>query len=225
MMLARLLAMAVVLLSLLASADAGAGPPTDQLRGHVERVLKILDDPALLSDGKAAERRATIRAIAGEIFDFEEISLRSLGRHWQARTTAERKEFVQLFGELLERTYISRIEGYSGEKIAYVGEALDSDQATVRTRIVTKQGTEVPVDYRMLLRGDRWRAFDVTIEGVSLVGNYRTQFNSIIQRASYPELVAKLRAKQDERTDEGATKRRERKVEASTGPAPRRQAP
>jgi len=175
-----------------------AGPPTEQLRDRIDRVVKVLEEPALKKDAKTTDRRATLRTIANEIFDFAEISQRSLGRHWQARTPPEREEFVALFGDLLERTYVSKIEIYSGERVAYAGEMVDGDQATVRTRIITKQGTEVPVDYRMFQRDGRWRVFDVNIEGVSLVANYRTQFNAIIVRSSYQDLVTKLKAKQDE---------------------------
>jgi phospholipid transport system substrate-binding protein len=178
--------------------SAWAGPPTEQLRDRIDRVVKVLEEPGLKKDAKATERRATLRGIANEIFDFAEISQRSLGRHWQTRTPPEREEFVTLFGDLLERTYISKIESYSGERVVYAGELVDGDQATVRTRIITKQGTEVPVDYRMFQRDGRWRVFDVNIEGVSLVGNYRTQFNAIIVRSSYQDLVTKLKAKQDE---------------------------
>lgn len=186
-------------LALLTVNGASAGPPTDQLRGSVDSVLRTLSDPEMKKEAKTAERRRLIRAAAGEIFDFTEISRRSLAVHWQARTPAERQQFVALFGDLLEHTYISKIEGYSGEKILYVGESIDGNQAVVRTRIVGKQGTETPVDYRMLVDGGRWRAYDVSIEGVSLVQNYRSQFNSIIQRSGYAELAAKLKAKQDER--------------------------
>ena len=186
-------------LTLLLVNGVSAGPPTDQLRTSVDSVLRTLSDPEMKKEAKTAERRRVIRAAAGEIFDFTEISRRSLAVHWQARTPAERQEFVALFGDLLEHTYISKIEGYSGEKILYVGESIDGNQAVVRTRIVGKQGTETPVDYRMLVDGGRWRAYDVSIEGVSLVQNYRSQFNSIIQRSGYPDLAAKLKAKQGER--------------------------
>ena|SRR5919106_4156937 len=178
---------------------AAAGVPTDQLRTSVDAVLKILTDPELKKESKAAERRQAMRAVAADIFDFTEISRRSLGIHWQARTPAERQQFVALFSELLEDSYMTKIESYSGEKIQYPGETMDGDRAIVRTRIVTKQGTEIPVDYIMFKQGDRWRVYDVNIEGVSLVANYRAQFNSIITRSGYPELVAKLKAKQDER--------------------------
>src|SRR6266542_4104166 len=191
---ARALVALAAALALLTASAAAAGPPTDQLQGSIDLVLKTITDPELKKEANTARRRATIRSIANEIFDFAEISQRSLGRHWQARTPAEREEFVRLFGDLLEHSYITKIESYSGEKIQY-----DGDVAVARTRIVTKQGTEIPVDYRMLLKDNRWRAYDVNIEGVSLVANYRTQFNAIIQRTGYPDLVAKLRAKQAER--------------------------
>ena len=206
--------------------DAAAGPPTDQLHGSIDLVLKILSDGELKTEAKTAQRRAMIRTVAHEIFDFREISQRSLARHWQARTPAEREEFVRLFGDLLEHSYITKIEGYSGEKIQYVGELADGDVATVKTRIVSKQGTEIPVDYRMFRNGERWRAYDVAIEGVSLVANYRTQFNSIIGRTGYPDLVAKLKAKQDERTgSREASRRDEGVVPASIPPARRPQTP
>jgi phospholipid transport system substrate-binding protein len=179
-------------------APAAAGAPSDQLRGAVDRVLKTLDDPALKGDGKAVERRVAVRKIANDIFDFGEIAKRSMARHWQPLSEAQRSEFVGLFADLLERSYISKIETYGGEKIQYTGERSEGEYATVSTKIITKNGTEVPVDYRMIRRGERWLVYDVSIEGVSLVSNYRTQFNKIIQTTSYNELVSKLRTKQDE---------------------------
>jgi phospholipid transport system substrate-binding protein len=180
------------------AAPAAAGVPTDQLKGAVERVLRTLDDPTLKGEARLPERRVAVRKIANEIFDFSEIAKRSMARHWQPLSEAQRTEFVGLFAELLERSYISKIETYGGEKIQYTAERADGDFATVSTRIVTKNGTEVPVDYRMIKRADRWLVYDVSIEGVSLVSNYRTQFNKIIQTTSYNELVLKLRNKQDE---------------------------
>jgi phospholipid transport system substrate-binding protein len=190
--------LAGVLVVGLSSAPAAAGVPTDQLKGAVERVLKTLDDPVLKGDARLGDRRVAVRKIANEIFDFSEIAKRSMARHWQPLSEAQRTEFVGLFADLLERSYISKIETYGGEKIQYTAERADGDFATVSTRIVTKNGTEVPVDYRMIKRADRWLVYDVSIEGVSLVSNYRTQFNKIIQTTSYNELVSKLRNKQDE---------------------------
>ena len=190
-------------------APAAAGVPTDQLRGAVERVLKTLDDPALKGEGKVGERRVAVRKIANEIFDFGEIAKRSMARHWQPLSEAQRNEFVGLFADLLERSYISKIETYGGEKIQYTAERADGEYATVSTKIITKNGTEVPVDYRMVRRsGDRWLVYDVSIEGVSLVANYRTQFNKIIQTSSYNELVSKLKNKQDELLAEDTGKKK-----------------
>jgi len=143
-----------------------------------------------------------VRQIAEEIFDFTETAKRSLGRHWHSRTPAERKEFVDLFATLLERSYLSKIELYNGERIAYLGDTIDGDQALVRTKILTRQGTEVPVDYKMFRHGDRWLVYDVIIEGVSLIANYRTQFNKIIQTSSYQELVRKMKSKQGDFGDD-----------------------
>ena len=181
---------------------AHAGAPTDQLRTQIERVLKVLDDPELKRDGKQAARRAVVRKIADEVFDFAETAKRSLGRHWQSRTPGEREEFVQLFADLLERSYISRIELYGGEKIGYAGDTIQGDLATVRTKLTTRQGTEIPIDYRMLQKNSRWVVYDVIIEGVSLIANYRTQFNKIIQTSSYKELVKKMKTKQEEFLEE-----------------------
>jgi phospholipid transport system substrate-binding protein len=175
-----------------ASADAGA--PTDQLRSSVDQMVKVLDDPALKADSRAQDRRAAIRKEAQVVFDFGETAKRALGRHWQGLSEKDRQEFTGLFTDLIERAYISKIERYSGERIAYAGESVEDGLATVRTRFVTKQGTEIPVDYRMQQRGDRWLVYDVMVEGVSLINNYRTQFDKIIQTSSYAELVRKMKA-------------------------------
>jgi phospholipid transport system substrate-binding protein len=190
-----------------AASSVFAGAPTDQLRGQIDKVLKLLEDPELKKETKVAERRVAVRRVAEQIFDFGETAKRSLGRHWASRTPTERDEFIPLFADLLEHSYLSKIELYGGEKIAFAGDSVDGDQATVRTKILTKSGSEVPVDYRMLRKGDRWAVYDVIIEGVSLVSNYRTQFNKIIQTSSYEELVKKLRAKQGEFREDEKPKR------------------
>jgi len=176
--------------ALVTAGTAVAGEPTDQVRRSVDEVLKIVQSQP---DGPA--RRTAVRQAANRLFDFEETAKRALGPHWQQRTPAEHEEFVRLYSDLLEAAYVSKIDLYQGEKITYVGETVDGDQATVKTRIVTKQGNEVPVDYRLSREKDRWRVYDVIIEGVSLVADYRTQFNKIIQTSSYDDLVKRMRAK------------------------------
>jgi phospholipid transport system substrate-binding protein len=183
----------------LVASPATAGVPTDQLRVHVDRVFTLLEDPQFKKE-RVPQRRAAIRQIADEIFDFSETARRSLGPHWQPRSAGERQEFVKLFADLLEHSYVSKIELFDGEKISYVGDNVQGDQAVVRTMIVTRQGSEIPVNYRMHAKGDRWLVYDVEIEGVSLIANYRAQFNKIIRTSSYDELVRKLRSRQAEVT-------------------------
>jgi phospholipid transport system substrate-binding protein len=196
------LAVAIVVCLALARDGWAAPPPTEALRTQIDRVIKTIEDPELKKDSKLKERRVAVRKIAEDIFDYTETAKRSLGRHWQARTPAERKEFVDLFADLLERSYLSKIELYNGQKIAFLGDTVDGDQAVVRTKVVTRQGTEIPVDYRMYRQGERWLVYDVVIEGVSLIANYRNQFNKIIQTSSYQELVKKMKTKQAEFTDD-----------------------
>jgi phospholipid transport system substrate-binding protein len=174
---------------------AAASEPADQLKAAVDQVIKILEDPSLKASGKGEARREAIRRTTDGLFDWEETARQSLGPHWRQRTDVERRQFVALFRELLERTYLSKIELYSGEKITYGGDSVDGDMATVRTVMLTKKQQEVPIDYRMIRRGNRWLVYDVAVEGVSLVSNYRGQFNDIIRTASYPALVRKMEAK------------------------------
>lgn len=183
------------LIGVLMAWSALAGQPTDQLRPEIDRVIKTLEDPALKGDGKEAARRQALRAITESVFHWDEMARRSLGPHWQNRSDAERREFVNLFRDLIEQAYGSKIALYSGERVAFVGDSVEGDQATVRTRITTRQGKDVPVDYRMTRKDSRWLIYDVAVEGVSLVGNYRTQFNQIIRTSSYEELVRKLKSR------------------------------
>lgn len=178
---------------LLSPVTASAGEPADQLKASIDQVIKALEDPGLKSD--ADKRRATIRQIANNTFDFSEAAKRSLGRHWQAISQKEREEFTSLFADLLEHGYVARIEEYSGEKVAFTGDTVDGEYATVKTRFNTKKGTEIPVDYRMLSRSGRWLVYDVSVEGLSLVSNYRGQFNKIIETSSFQDLVKRMKAR------------------------------
>ena len=199
----RAWAMAVAcVVAIFAAGHALAGPVSEQLKETIDRVIKVLDDPALKGPDRTEERRVAVTKIAQEIFDFPEVARRSLARHWQPLTDKQREEFTALFADLLERSYVSKIELYSGEKITYANERIDGDTATVATRIATKSGAEVPIDYRLLKKGPRWLVYDVNIEGVSLVSNYRTQFNKIIQTSSFNDLIQKLKTKHEELGEE-----------------------
>ncbi len=186
----------------LAAAAAWAGPATDQVKNSVERVLKVVQDQELKKPQNAEKRRTQIREVARGLFDFEEMAKRALARHWAARTPEQRKRFIELFTDLLENSYVSKIESYGGEKIVYLPEQAEGDTVTVRSKIVTQRGTEIPLDYRLQKKGDRSEVYDVAIEGVSLVANYRTQFNKIITQSSYEELVKKMEQKQLEVAEE-----------------------
>lgn len=177
-----------------------AGPATDQVKGTVDQVIKILTDPTLKGEQKTKERRAKLRKTVLERFDFSEMSKRSMGRYWNERTPEERAKFVGLFTDLLERAYVDRVEGYTGEQILYLEETADGDYSEVRTKIITKRNQEIPINYRLQRADAKWEVYDIVVEGVSLVNNYRTQFSHIIRKsltpsAGYQELVKKMQAK------------------------------
>lgn len=184
----------MVLLALWGAAHVAADSVTDRLRPEIERVLQTLDDPTLKPAAKAIERRQVLREVTGGLFDWAEMAQRALGPHWDARSEAERAEFSELFRGLVERAYLAKIERYGGEKIAYAGESVDGEQATVRTRVVMRRG-DVSIDYRLSARGDRWLIYDVVVDGISLTANYRTQFNEVMTKSSYRELVKLMRAR------------------------------
>ena len=184
-----------VLLILMFAAPCFAGVPTDGIKETTDRILAVVSDPALKGPENKKKRGLLIRKAVDERFNWEAMTKRSLARHWRKRTEAEKKEFVALFGKLLERTYLDKVGSYSGEKVIYVGETIDGRYGTVTAKILTHSQTEVEVRYRLKeLNGD-WQVYDISVEGVSLVNNYRKQFSSIILRSSYDELVKKLRAK------------------------------
>lgn len=174
---------------------AMAGEPTEKIKETTNKILAIVTNPDLKDPGKEGQRRKLIRQAVNERFDWEEMTRRSLGTHWNARTADERKNFISLFGDLLERTYLDRVEGYSGEKVFYLGERLDGDYAEVDVKIVTTQNAEVPVKYRLKKKNNDWRVYDISISGVSLVNNYRVQFSGILAKSSYQDLVKQVEKK------------------------------
>lgn len=174
---------------------AFAGEPTVQVKQTVDAVLDVLRNKELKKPEKTEQRRAQIRKIVSGRFDFAEMAKRSLAQHWKKRTPEEQKEFVPLYADLLENTYIRKIEKYENEKVVYLEEKIEGDRATVKTNIVTTKNAEIPIEYRLLKEGDQWKAYDVVIEGVSLVNNYRNQFNNIISSGSFEELIKRLKNK------------------------------
>lgn len=182
---------------LLASASpASMATPTEVIRVAVEQVAQVAEDADLGRPAAAERRRIEMRRIAENLFDFQEMARRSLARHWTDRTAEQRDEFVRLFTDLLERVYFGKLENYSAERMVYVGETVDGDYATVRSKILTGRKGELPIEYRLHLVGSRWAVYDVLIDGMSFVSTYRAQFNRVIQTSSYDDLVQKLRTKE-----------------------------
>ena len=182
---------------------APATAPREIIQSAVTRVIAVLDgaepdrsDRAERGVPNTERARSEIRRIANDLFDFDEMAKRTLSRHWAARSRAEQAEFVSLFTDLLERSYLGRIETYAGEKVAYVGETVDGEYALVRSKIVSpRRRQDTALNYRMVYRDGRWRVYDVLIDGVSFVSTYRSEFNRVIAGSSYRALVDALRNK------------------------------
>lgn len=170
-----------------------AGVPSDQTRATIEKVLAILKEPAAKS-----ERRDRLRQAIYPSFDFAEMAKRSLGAHWQRRNPTEQQEFVKLFTDLVESSYVDAIESYNGEKVIVANEKQDNELAEVNTKIITNKGEEYAIDYKLHQTGGSWKIYDAVIENISLVNNYRSQFNRVIAKSSYEDLVAKMKDKQFE---------------------------
>lgn len=187
-----------VLAILLSVVAAHAGGPTEQLQSGMNRIFRALSDPGLKGPERAVERRAAVFSIAETLLDFSEMAKIALGRQWDQLSAQDREEFVQVFTTLIQRRYFSKLDLYDGEKVVYAAETIDGDRATIRSQVVTKNGSRIPVDFRMMLEaGDRWYLYDVVIDGMSLVGSYRVQFQKVIRTSSYDDLVRKLKAKAD----------------------------
>lgn len=191
----KILAFTLILSLAVLAEETWAGPPTEAVRGTVDEVIRLLSDPGLKSPAQKQQRRRQIKQTVDRRFDYEEMAKRSLP-NWGQLSAAQRREFVGLFAELLEASYAGKLEKYSGEKVAYQGEQVDGDRAEVRTQLVRKND-RIPINYR-LLNKSQWLVYDVVIEGVSLVNNYRSQFSRVISESSYPELVRRLRTKVEE---------------------------
>ena len=187
---------AIVLSVVWGAGAALAGPPTDSMKGTIDEVLRIVRDKELKQPAKTDERRALLEKVVAERFDYQEMSRRALGAPWNQLSDKEKQEFVSLFQTLLTSSYAEKVESYSGEGVQYLNERTEKDYAEVRTKILSGK-TEIPLDYRLINRGTDWRVYDVVVDGVSLVNNYRGQFTKILRASSNPDLVDQLRKKSD----------------------------
>ena len=170
-----------------------ASEPGDQVRQTVDNLLAILKDPGLSGESNKDERRQKIKQLIDQRFDFTEMAKRSLGSEWRRRSPSEQKEFVKRFGDLLERIYLDQIESYGRERVRYLEQRADSDYAKVPTKIVDSKGQEYSVDYRLHKVNGDWKVYDVIVEDVSLVNNYRTQFSRVLAKSSFEELLEAMK--------------------------------
>ena len=168
--------------------------PTEAMRNTVNQALDVLRDQELNKPERADERVTQLKKIVDSRFDYEEMAKRSLGAQWEKLGEREQQEFVGLFTEFLTSTYMEKIHDYAGEDVKFLNERLEKDYAEVKSLMVGKK-TEIPLDYRLLLKGGEWKAYDVVVDGISLVRNYREQFTSILRSSSYEHLAQMLREK------------------------------
>lgn len=171
---------------------------TDEVKKVVNEVIRIVTNKDLKKPQNARERRAEMKKAIGSIFDYGQMTKLSMGIHWKERNPAEQKELVKLFETLLENSYATKIESYNNEKIIYLKEDVEGDYAEVSSRVITEKGDEFSLVYRLGREGNKWMVYDVVIDGMSLVSNYRSQFNRIIEEQGYNELVKKLQTKSEE---------------------------
>ncbi len=170
------------------------GSATEAVKSTIEEVFAILSDENLKKPERAKERRALLEEVIGRRFDYTEMGKRTLGRHWKKLTEEQQVEFVALFQRFLSNSYTKNVDGYSGEQVKYLKERRKGDFAEVQTKVISNK-LQIPLDYRLLKKSNEWRVYDVVIDGVSLVKNFRGQFSRIIKSSSYQGLIQKLRAK------------------------------
>ncbi|MDH4301608.1 MAG: ABC transporter substrate-binding protein [Nitrospira sp.] len=173
-----------------------AGAPTEAMKATVDEVLRIVRDQDLKQKGKADERRQQLEKVVEARFDYTEMSRRALGAPWKQLTDQQKQEFVDLFRTLLTNSYADKIETYSGEGVEYLNERMEKEYAEVRTKVLSGK-TEIPLDYRLINKAEDWRVYDVVVDNISLVNNYRGQFTKILRASSYSDLVDQLRKKSE----------------------------
>lgn len=189
-------AVAFYLAGAFSTSIAAAATAMESVKSSVEQVVTLLEDKELKKIEHAMERRERLQQIFNQRFSYEEMSKRSLGAQWNNLNEAQRREFIDLFRQLLARTYTTTIEGYSGERFQYLSELNEGDYAEVRTKLISRKG-EIPINYRLLSKAGEWQVYDIVVDGISMVSNYRAQFTKIIRGSSYEDLVKQLQTKSE----------------------------
>ena len=197
----KILSVTLTLILAALSGMAFAGTPTNAVRSTVDQVIRLLSNPALKDPAQKNRILQQVRQVVDRRFDYEEMAQRCL-TNWNKLSPSQHREFVALFSELLATSYADKLAKYSGEKVSYVGDRVDGDLAEVKTMLL-RSNDRIPINYR-LINKSQWMVYDVVIEGVSLVNNYRSQFSRVISESSYGDLVKRLQAKVDEQRKAGS---------------------
>ena len=172
-----------------------AGAPLDSVKADINKVLDVLRDPSLAGEAGKKTKKQKIRSISDTMFDYTELSRRTLGPDWKKLNSAQQNEFIDLYKCLLENAYADKIITYTNEKVVFGKESpLTGTTSEVQTTVVTKKA-DIPINYRVIQKGGDWRVYDVVIEGVSLISNYRSQFREILMNNSPETLLDTLRKK------------------------------
>lgn len=172
-----------------------AASPMESIRETTDRVIEVLTDERFEAEEHRPELLELVSEIVKERFDWEAIARGALSTHWRDLSRTQQEEFTDLFARLMERTYAGRLDDYSGEEVIYLAEETEGGRARVTGRFITRNKQEIPVEYRMRKKDGAWLVYDILIEGVSMVRNYRVQFNDIIIKSSYEELVRRINEK------------------------------
>jgi phospholipid transport system substrate-binding protein len=190
-----LLSISFIAMMICAASPVYGGVPTEEIRTAIDQGIEILKSAKLDTNKQRSQVINQLREIVYTRFDFEEMAKRSLGSHWRRLNPQQQKEFVSAFTELLETTYADKIDLYEGQQVEYIGETIDKNYAEVNTRVIGKNRQSYTVDYKLHEIGGKWRIYDVIAENISLVNNYRSQFNRVIVNSSIEELMKRIRQK------------------------------
>ena len=185
----------LAVLMIFAAAAARAGEPIEVVKVAGDKAIRVLKDPKLQPKEKKKERIERLKEIVNPLFDYEEMARRSLGPHWRRRTPQEQREFVKLFRDYLDKVYSDKVDLYAGEKIIYGRETVEAEYAQVETTFVDTKGEEFSVVYRLRRNNGKWKVYDAVVENISVVNNYRSQFDRVISKYSFDELKRLLKEK------------------------------
>ena len=202
-----LIALVISVLHAASIAAVESGSATEALKKTIDQGLVILADEQLKKVGRSEDRMAALEKIIGERFDYEEMGKRTLGLEWKKLDEAQQKEFVGLFEKFLVHSYAGNVGAYSGEKVQYIKERRKGKYAEVQTKVISKK-LEIPIAYRLLKKSSNWLIYDIVIDGISLVKNFRGQFSRIIKAKGFPGLLHKLLDKEKKYKDKIETEKK-----------------